>query len=56
MEASKLELYPVRTKIVYCQDKDRQEQYGCSQFDFLGYGYRKVLIMEIHRQTGQKLK
>ena len=46
MKACKLELHPVKTKIVYCQDKDRQERYVCTQYDFLGYTYRRVLIKD----------
>jgi RNA-directed DNA polymerase len=35
-----LELHPVKTKIVYCQDSDRNGQHEHIQFDFLGYTFR----------------
>jgi len=35
-----LELHPQKTKIVYCKDDDRQGNYACEQFDFLGYTFR----------------
>jgi len=36
----KLELHPVKTKIVYCQDSDRRGTHDHTQFDFLGYTFR----------------
>ena len=35
-----LELHPQKTRIVYCKDGDRREQYPNTTFDFLGYGFR----------------
>jgi len=35
-----LELHPLKTKIVYCQDSDRKGQHEHIQFDFLGYTFR----------------
>lgn len=35
-----LELHPEKTRIVYCQDINRQEDYPCVQFTFLGYTFR----------------
>jgi len=35
-----LELHPEKTRIVYCQDDDRREQYHQTKFDFLGYTFR----------------
>ena len=35
-----LELHPEKTKIVYCQDADRREEYPQTSFDFLGYTFR----------------
>jgi group II intron reverse transcriptase/maturase len=35
-----LELHPEKTKIVYCQDDDRQGEYPNTVFDFLGYTFR----------------
>jgi RNA-directed DNA polymerase len=36
----KLELHPDKTKIVYCKDGDRKNEYSETQFDFLGYTFR----------------
>ncbi len=38
-----LELHPVKTRIVYCQDDERQLSYDITKFDFLGYTFRKRL-------------
>jgi len=35
-----LELHPDKTKIIYCQDINRQEEYPDVQFTFLGYTFR----------------
>lgn len=35
-----LELHPSKTKIVYCYDDNRQEDYPLTSFDFLGYTFR----------------
>lgn len=35
-----LELHPVKTRIVYCKDNRRREQYPETSFDFLGYTFR----------------
>ena len=35
-----LELHPEKTKIVYCKDDDRRENYSFTSFDFLGYTFR----------------
>ena len=40
MEEVGLELHPGKTKIVYCQDADRREEYTQTSFDFLGYTFR----------------
>jgi RNA-directed DNA polymerase len=36
----KLEAHPEKTRIVYCRDSNRTEEYPRTQFDFLGYGFR----------------
>lgn len=36
----KLELHPDKTRIVYCKDDDRKEDYDNIKFDFLGYTFR----------------
>ena len=35
-----LELHPEKTKIIYCKDDDRREDYPVTSFDFLGYTFR----------------
>lgn len=35
----KLELHPGKTKIVYCKDSNRKEEYPNISFDFLGYTF-----------------
>jgi len=46
LQECKLELHPVKTKIVYCKDKDRTKEYPNIEFDFLGYTFRQVLIKD----------
>jgi len=36
----KLELHPVKTKIVYCKDANRRGHYPVRRFDFLGFTFR----------------
>jgi len=38
--ACKLVLHPEKTKIVYCKDKNRREDYPNCSFDFLGFCFR----------------
>lgn len=35
-----LELHPEKTRIVYCQDINRQENYPCVKFTFLGFTFQ----------------
>ena len=35
-----LEMHPDKTKIVYCKDDDRTDDYAITSFDFLGYTFR----------------
>lgn len=35
-----LEMHPEKTKIAYCKDVDRREEYPNTSFDFLGYTFR----------------
>jgi len=39
-EECKLRLHPGKTRIVYCKDDDRRENYPNISFDFLGYTFR----------------
>jgi RNA-directed DNA polymerase len=36
-----LELHPNKTKIVYCKDDNRKRKYSNTEFDFLGYSFRR---------------
>jgi RNA-directed DNA polymerase len=36
----KLELHPEKTRIVYCKDSNRREEYPSISFDFLGFTFR----------------
>jgi group II intron reverse transcriptase/maturase len=38
-----LTLHPEKTKIVYCRDDDRRQDYPSHKFDFLGYTFRPRL-------------
>lgn len=40
MRSIGLELHPEKTKIVYCKDDNRHEEYANAAFDFLGYTFR----------------
>lgn len=42
-EECKLELHPVKTRIVYCKDKDRTKE-ELTEFDFLGYTFKAVYM------------
>ena len=44
MKSCKLELHPLKTRIVYCKDKDRTREYPITEFDFLGYTFKRVYI------------
>ena len=45
LEECKLELHPIKTRIVYCKDKDRTREEELTEFDFLGYTFKAVYIM-----------
>ena len=40
-KACGLELHPEKTKIVYCKDGSRKGEYPNTEFDFLGYTFRR---------------
>jgi len=42
----KLELHPQKTRIVYCKDKDRTGECQTTEFDFLGYTFRRLFIKD----------
>jgi RNA-directed DNA polymerase len=43
-----LELHPDKTRIVYCQDINRQATYPTTQFTFLGYTFRPRRALDKH--------
>ena len=43
-EECKLELHPVKTRIVYWKDIDRTKDEELTEFDFLGYTFKAVYI------------
>jgi RNA-directed DNA polymerase len=43
-----LELHPDKTRIVYCKDLHRQDEYEHIQFDFLGYNFRPRRSFDRH--------
>lgn len=42
----KLELHPEKTKIVYCKDGKRRDDYPTRKFDYLGYTFRPRLVRD----------
>lgn len=51
MESCGLELHPDKTKIVYCKDGRRREDYPDVKFDFLGYSFQPRTTKS--RKTGK---
>lgn len=39
-----LELHPTKTKIVYCKDRKRKKEYPNTEFNFLGYNFRRRTV------------
>lgn len=46
-----LELHPVKTKIVYCKDGSRKGNHEHTQFDFLGYTFRRRVVKNRKRNS-----
>lgn len=40
LKECRLELHPVKTKIVFCKDDNRHRKYELTKFDFLGFTFR----------------
>ena len=40
LQSCKLQIHPDKSKIIYCKDDRRRQQYKCIQFDFLGFTFR----------------
>jgi len=51
MQDCGLELHPEKTKIVYCRDHRRHENYPTVKFDFLGYSFQPCSTMS--KRTGK---
>lgn len=50
-EECNLELHPTKTKIVYCKDGNRKGHYDQTEFDFLGYTFRRRLVRNSKRNS-----
>ena len=46
-----LELHPEKTRIVYCQDVNRQAAYPTTQFTFLGYTFRPRKAVDKYKRV-----
>lgn len=46
MKECRLQLHPDKTRIVYCKDKERRGDYPVTQFDFLGYTFAPLFIVD----------
>jgi len=46
-----LEMHPTKTKVVYCKDGKRKDQYPNVKFDFLGYCFRPRLVRRFRDNT-----
>lgn len=49
LQTCRLGLHPDKTRIVYCQDKDRTQDYKQNSFTFLGYDFRVSLCYKKYR-------
>ncbi len=47
----KLELHPLKTKIVYCKDSNRKVKHELVSFDFLGFCFKPRKAMSKHKQV-----
>ena len=43
-----MELHPEKTKIVYCKDGKRKNEYPSTKFNFLGYEFRRRMVKGIN--------
>ena len=50
-EACGLELHPLKTKIVYCKDGSRKGDYQNTEFDFLGYTFKRRMCKNRKRNS-----
>jgi RNA-directed DNA polymerase len=42
----KLTVHPEKTKIVYCRDRNRKQEYDRTEFDFLGFTFRPRIVRD----------
>lgn len=50
-QACGLEIHPLKTSIVYCKDGSRKGRYENTEFDFLGYTFRRRLCKNSKRNS-----
>jgi len=46
-----LQMHPEKTKIVYCKDGSRKGRYPTTEFDFLGYTFRRRVVKNRKRNS-----
>lgn len=46
-----LEMHPEKTRIIYCKDGSRKGEYEHTEFDFLGYTFRRRLVKNTRRNS-----
>lgn len=46
-----LEMHPEKTRIIYCKDGSRKGEYKHTEFDFLGYTFRRRLVKNTRRNS-----
>lgn len=51
LQACRLTLHPAKSKVVYCKDSNRQENYAQTQFTFLGFTFRPRVAVS---RTGKR--
>ena len=47
----KLDMHPDKTKIAYCKDSSRRKEHPVTEFDFLGYTFRRRLAFNSNRKS-----
>jgi RNA-directed DNA polymerase len=52
-ESCGIEIHPAKTKIIYCRDNRRRQEFGEVKFDFLGFTLRPRLVR--NQQVGQNV-
>ncbi len=44
----KLQLHPVKTRLVYCKDGKRKDEYSITRFDYLGFSFHARTVQDRH--------